>query len=298
MFPAIIARRGRRTMDLSVVSSFKRLGAGSFATVFVSEGRGAVVVKQVKNPSDTALLQKEHGDLEQLYQAYSSAGKSTFFSLPRPYGYYGDYWSFAQRADIPRTLDLGLPPHAMYVMQRIWPVPNSITERIRNMFFPDRVKEQPFAPFLARLYLGKASARADSQFFCSENYPLDASRLERLGLPTKDIAAGMGQMLALINFQAGKDARDIEFVLCGDPDNPLSSDPTFSCIDFNQMRPHNNDAEAIVSSISANDPYFPRPSSQHWVDFADAYEDGAVAVDPMAADIARSVLAHLRELWK
>jgi hypothetical protein len=32
-------------MDLATVSTFTRLGAGSFATVFVSEGRGGAVVK-------------------------------------------------------------------------------------------------------------------------------------------------------------------------------------------------------------------------------------------------------------
>ena len=37
----------QRLMDLATVSTFTRLGAGSFATVFVSEGRGGAVVKQV-----------------------------------------------------------------------------------------------------------------------------------------------------------------------------------------------------------------------------------------------------------
>ena len=104
----------QRLMDLATVSTFTRLGAGSFATVFVSEGRGGAVVKQVKAPGNADLLCKEHADLETLYR--ECASPSSFFQLPRPFGFYNDYWTFAREANIPRTLDLGLPPHAMYVM--------------------------------------------------------------------------------------------------------------------------------------------------------------------------------------
>lgn len=285
-----------RTMDLAVISTFKRLGAGSFATVFVSEGRGGVVVKQVQDPANATLLCKEHNDLEILFKACETAGPS-FFSLPRPYGFYNDYFTFAREVGIPRTMDLGLPPHAMYVMQRIWPVPASLTERIRELFFPDTVKNQPFAPFLARLYLGRAHSRAGNRFFCSENFPLDAARIEKLALPASQIAAGMGQMLARINFRAGRDGRDIEFVICGDAGNPLSKQPTYSCIDFNQMRAHNSDVDVIVSAIVANDPYYPRPSSPLWASFVDAYTAEASLVDSSSAMLAQQVLAELHKQW-
>jgi hypothetical protein len=285
-----------RTMDLAVVSTFKRLGAGSFATVFVSEGRGGAVVKQVQDPGNAHLMYKEHEDLQRIVAACDAVGPS-FFSLPRPYGFYDTYFAFAREADIPPTVDLGLPPHAMYVMQRIWPVPTSLTERIRELFFPDVFKTQPFAPFLARLYLGRTRTRTNSRFFCSENFPLDATRIEQLALPADQIAAGMGQMLGRINFQAGRDGRDIEFVLSGDAFNPLSKQPAYNCIDFNQMRPHSGDAAAIVSAITANDPYYPRPSSPQWASFADAYTAEANSADPSSTALSHQVLAALCECW-
>ncbi|KAG1652791.1 hypothetical protein FOA52_008844 [Chlamydomonas sp. UWO 241] len=117
-------------MDLAIVNSFSRLGYGSFGTIFVSEGRGGVVVKQVQDPANAAVLDKEHRDLKQLYEVVSAGGSPSFFSLPRPHGFFQDYWTFAREADLPRTFDIGLPPHAMYVMQRIWPVPATLTERM------------------------------------------------------------------------------------------------------------------------------------------------------------------------
>ncbi len=101
---------------------------------------------------------------------------------------------------------------------------------------------------------------------------VDTVRMEQLGLPLGDIAAGMGQMLGRINFRAGRDGRDIEFVLCGDMSNPLSGRPSYACIDFNQMRPHGGDPGAIVDSIVSNDPYYPKPSSPHWGRFVAAYK--------------------------
>ena len=286
-----------RTMDLAVVSAFSRLGAGSFATVFVNECRGGAVVKQVKDPADGDLLDKEHGDLQRLHRDCTDC-TDAFFDLPRPFGFYSDYWTFARQAGIPRTVDLGLPPHAMYVMQRVWPVSTSLTERIRALFFPPDVRDLPVAPFLARLYLGRATSRATSRFFCAENFALDAERVEQLGLPSDRIAAGMGQMLARINFRAGRDGRDIEFVLCGDPHNPLSGQPAYCCIDFNQMRPHGGDAAAIVDSIASNDPYVPRPPSPYWAHFAAAYATEAAAASAAASELARAVLSRLEERWR
>ena len=293
LYPLLIVER---TMDVAVISTFKRLGAGSFATVFVSAARGGVVVKQVKDPADAKLLCKEHNDLEILIKACDAAGPS-FFSLPRPYGFYNDCFTFAREAGIPCTMDLGLPPHALYVMQRIWPVPASLTERIRELFFPVAVKNQPFAPFLARLYLGRAHSRMSYRFFCPENFPLDAARIEELALPASQIAAGMGQMLATINFRAGRDARGIKFILCGDADNPLRKQPAYSCIGFNQMRAHNGDADVIVSAIAMNDFNYPRPSSPLWASFVNAYTAEASLVDSSSAMLAHQVLAALHKQW-
>ena len=285
-----------RIMDLSLVSSFKRLGSGSFATVFVSEGRGGVVLKQIQDPTTFHLLEKEHIDLEILNQSCNTPS-DLFFQLPRAYGYYYDYFSFAKELDVPSTVDMGLPPHALYVMQRVWPVSMGIAIRIRDMFFPERMRDQPVSPFLARLYLGKAALRPDNRFFNSENFPLDAERITQLGLPAGDIAAGMGQLLARINFRAGRDGRDIEFVLCGHPENPMSKLPWYSCMDFNQMRSHQGNVDVITSSITSNDPYYPRPGSTFWCRFTGAYMAEAEAVSPSAKTLATDVVDKLIDAW-
>jgi hypothetical protein len=276
-----------------MISSFRRLGAGSFATVFVSDDRGGVVVKQVKDPATADILSKEHQDLEKLYAACNKP--EYLFRLPQPHGFYDSYHDFAKDVNIPRTMDLGLPPHAMYVMQRIWPVSNSLSIEIRDKFYPEAMKQQPCAAFLARLYLG--SDKTSSLFFNSENFPLYAPRIEQLGLPASTIAKGMGELLSSINFEAGKDGRDIEFVLCGSPSNPLSRAPSYSCIDFNQMRDHDNDIDTICSSITANDPYYPRPSSPYWADFTAAYLAVARAVGTEAGHMAAQVLEKLVAKW-
>eukprot|EP00798_Chlamydomonas_sp_ICE-L_P032813 gene32813-biopygen14022 len=264
---------------------------GSFATVFVSEGRGGVVLKQIQDPCKdaVAMLMKEHDDLLTLNSV--CGGSSEFFQLPRAHGSYTDYYSFAQEAGIQRIEDMGLPPHALYVMQRIWPVSHWLATRIRDLFLPKPFSDQPPPQLLARLYLGNGTSRQGSRFVNTENFPLSADRIERLGLPADKIAAGMGQMLASINFKAGRDGRDIEFVLCGHPENPLSKVPFYECIDFNQMRPHGGSAIVIVSSMVSNDPYYPRPWSPQWQAFADAYLATAVEANesPLAQDVLQKI---------
>jgi hypothetical protein len=300
---------------LMTADTFVRLGSGSFATVFVGEGRGCVVLKQVHDPTRNAELDKEHADLRLLHEV--CCGSDALFVFPRPFGFYRDYLGFARETG---TEDPGPSApsgqlhssHALYVMQRMWPVPLGVAGRIRDEFFPEG---QKVAPFLARLYLGRARSSGRSRFFCAENFPLDAERIERLGLPSRAIAEGMGQTLGRINFRAGRDGRDVEFVLCGDPDNPLSKHPGYACIDFNQMRPHGDDAGVIVDSIVTNDPYYPRPPSPHWSSFAAAYLREAEEADADAAadaaaeaaadrppqttrhtDIARAVLEQLHPM--
>lgn len=281
----------QRTMDLAVTSSFVRLGAGSFATIFVSYERAAVVVKQVKDPLDVQKIYKEHEDLQHLYSCCS--GPEQLFKLPRPLGFFDSYTMFAQAAGISRTEDLGLPPHALYVMERIWPVPHKLALQIKEIFFPEDARSSVTPTFLARLYFGRE--KETSRFFNTENFPLYASRMEKLGLPAAALAKAMGEMLASINFVAGRDGRDIEFVLAGNPVNPWSPDPWFACIDFNQMRPHQGNPEVICGSIVSNDPYYPRPNSPYWSDFVSGYTASASKVN--ASELASSVVSLISQHW-
>eukprot|EP00128_Syssomonas_multiformis_P013883 Colp12_sorted_trinity150504_noHs@29443 len=77
----------------------------------------------------------------------------------------------------------------------------------------------------------------------------------------------MGHVLASIHFLANRDARDVEFVIGGSN----LDEPCFYCIDFNQMRPHNDDVRVLVDAFKINDPYFPKPGSKYWQPFKDGY---------------------------
>ena len=275
-----------RTMS---VNSFKRLGKGSFATVFVCEGRGGVVLKQVHDPDDVGVLLREHDDLVILNKECSNA--SQLFKIPCAHGSYKDYYSFAQDVG---TEDMSLPPNALYVMQRLWPISPAMATRIKDSFFPQPFRDQHL--LLARLYMGKGCGREESRFLNTENFPLYTDRIEKLGLPAEAIAAGMGRMLASINFNAGRDGRDIEFVMCGNPENPMSRVPSYFCIDFNQMREHCGDASVIVKSMVINDPYYPRPWSPYWGAFSGAYL--STAEEAGALPLAQDVLHGVHSFWK
>jgi hypothetical protein len=120
-------------------------------------------------------LSKEHTDLEVLFESCNT--NDGMFQIPRPFGFFEDYWTWAEAMGIDRSEDMGFPPQALYVMQRVWPVSPSISNKIRDLFFPASMKKKPVVPFLARLYLGRSSSRDISKFFSSENYPLDVSTL-------------------------------------------------------------------------------------------------------------------------
>eukprot|EP00898_Chlorokybus_atmophyticus_P002257 jgi/Chlat1/3031/Chrsp206S03285 len=280
----------------ALISRFERLGAGSFATVFCNKDYSAVVVKQVRHQADATKLLQEYKDLE-LLAAACSKQEHLIFQVPQPLGYYDTFQDFANALGNPPGMALGLPPVAMYVMQRMRPVPLEVGNAIMEKYFPEAEKEKPMPPFLARLYLGKETSQARSRFFNLENYPLTTDRIEGLGLPASRIAAGMGQLLSFINFEVGWDGRDIEFVLCSDPNNPMSQEPWYGCIDFNQMRAHNDDVHVIVQSITINDPYYPRPASPYWKAFSGAYLTGALNISPEAGELATSVLQELEKHW-
>ena len=275
-------------IQTTVPTDFVRLGAGTFATVYVSHFWGATVVKVAHDAGDGDVVRAEHETLSDLRRVCDG---SELFRLPRPLGCYPDFSGFA--ADMGLGGGSGgrlgsLPDRAMYAMERVWPVPPALASRILDTFLPEA--ERPDAHILlARLYLGTAGPRRMT-YFNTENFTLDVDMMERLGLPAADIAKGMGRMLALINFAAGKDGRDIEFVLCGDRRNPMG-EAGYACIDFNQVRPHEGDAGRILKSILMNDRYYPRPGSGYWGAFAGEYL--AVADSLGGGELAREVLGGM-----
>ena len=287
--------------------TFHRLGAGSFATVYACPAWAAVAVKQGSDPSRAPDLQREYDVLCRLCALSATLADvqphGHLFSLPRGLSFYDSFAALAESKDIKgdaATARMG--PGAVYLMERVWPVPPKLAGRIRTAFFPPAFK-QDTTPFVCRLYLGgreqpAAAADAAPGFFHAMNFPLTPDRLSALDQSCEKIAAGMASSLAFIHFGAVFDGRGVEFVLCGSPRDP-SERHSFYAIDFDQMRPLSGDAAAEASQIAdavwSNDPYVPRPGSTYWDVFSAAYTVAAVSFAKV--EVAKSVLAALEAHW-
>jgi hypothetical protein len=71
--------------------------------------------------------------------------------------------------------------------------------------------------------------------------------------------------------------------------------PSYTVIDFNQMRSHNGNADTIISAIVTNDPYYPRPGSRYWKVFKAAYRSRGAACG--YEELAKGVIRGLKQEW-
>jgi len=286
--------------------TFQKLGAGSFATVFVRSGT-RTAYKEVQRSDDHQVLRAEYDALEKIYTLCNT---DSFFQLPCALGFYEpESQSYATHISSPPTTSRRRPSRpaikrqtfrsfdrAVYAMERIFHLPDQMSSEIALNFYPTGQQSQP-GPRLCRLYLGKDLDRP-SRFFNSANFPLDVARYETLCQsgdlsPVGDVAYGMGEMIGRIHWRGGFDARDIEFVIGGDGFDEVS----YFVIDFNQvsyffyllrisslnvsvllfqMRTWSKtlaDVTTLVEAHYNNDPYFPRarPNDPLYKEFKHGY---------------------------
>ena len=226
-----------------------RIGAGSFATVFASPGR-SIVIKVAHLVDSTSQVEKEFNSLHSVYTLCNS---DSIFAIPRALAFYDPLTKNilffppapgrGRRRDPRRPFEpdffANLPPQACYVMDRAAPLPPGIAELVRSKFYSERAMASgAVAPLMCRLYFGKELR--PSAFVNPNNFPIDVARYDVLYkerqnalLPKEEVAAGMGEMLSRIQWIAGYDARDIEFVMAGSPD---AGTVRLYVIDFNQVR--------------------------------------------------------------
>ena len=152
---------------------------------------------------------------------------------------------------------------------------------------------------LVRLYLGRRDGgqRRHAKTFGLRNFDLQVDEMERLRLPTEMYATAMADALAILHWRANVDANDIEFVLgssprvtsvpsaaewwTADPDGAIFANRVelngrslhIFCLDFNLCKHFKIDDIDVGSTIKLlangfwfNDPYYPRPASQHSAD--------------------------------
>lgn len=228
-----------------------RIGAGSFATVFVIRG-GPEAFKEVARATaeDTATLRQEFDFLEDIYRKCNG---DSFFAIPRGLAFNDPFAvsdgflahdapspaSVARRRGVRPVVTAGVMAafsRPAYAMDRVYALPYDAGKVIARLFFPPTIKD---SPALCRLYFGKDFSNAKaSRFINTQNFPLDASRYMQLRaafpeeLPDASvIAKGMGEMLARLHYRSAVDARDVEFVLGGAGKARFS----YFIIDFNQV---------------------------------------------------------------
>lgn len=261
------------------VTDLVQIGAGTFGAVFVPQTvNESIALKIVHHPSRAEEMRKEHEDLQLLYPIVVNDSDYFLFKVPKPMKYYPTLADLKAETmiDVINQHNLKDYPNecSLYAMEKVHPVPLALAISIRQQFFPEGLKNDT-RPFICRIYLGK-KVRQQTRFFNHLNFPLDADRLAQLKLnelyrwDTNYIAYEMGRCLGTIHFKARRDARDVEFVLGGRD----ILRPALFCIDFNQMLPWKNHSE-LVQSFYINDPYYPRPGSDHWEPFGLGYLHGA-----------------------
>lgn len=123
------------TEDLPVL---QRIGAGSFATVYISHG-GACAYKVVHNPEDTEIIEKE---FRLISGVYLSCNTDSFFRLPRAATdtLHVDHSRF-DSGFTAKTFKLIGIVNDSYAMDRVFVLlPSGLGQRIRELYYPTSFK--------------------------------------------------------------------------------------------------------------------------------------------------------------
>ncbi|KAL7278751.1 hypothetical protein ACG7TL_007756 [Trametes sanguinea] len=250
-----------------------RIGAGSFATIYAVPGR-SIVLKVAHSQDHAAQVKAEY---ENLHSIYTRCNSDSLFAIPRALAFYdpqvqellfyppspGRGRSRQPRKPFSPSFFSKVPPRPCYVMDRVAPLQPDVAEFIHSSMYPSAASDAP-DPLICRLYFGEQLRPSAS--VNPNNFPIDVARYQLLAqqLPNdipsiEDVAAGMGEMLSRIHWNAGYDARDVEFVMAGAPDSAITR---FYILGFNQVHSFtkvNEDVTSLVDVFFSSDPYYPRP---------------------------------------
>jgi len=193
--------------------------------------------------------------------------------------------------------------------ERIIPLPRTIRDSLVNAYCSGDAALKAAArddrantACLARVYLGRRRrVRVKPQtYFSLRNFPLHVDQILDIGLEARPWAVAMGKTLAVMHWEVGCDARDVEFVLgCKGtlsaaelrrlPGKTSTRGRVVGfgrrAVDlwmlyFNQVRRMSMDERGVDWAVHAffeNDPYFPRPYAEDseeqelWTVFEKAY---------------------------
>lgn len=195
-------------------------------------------------------------------------------------------------------------PTTGFLSERIFPVPLPVRAAIVDAFAPKDVKrskesflgQQENKDCLIRVYLGRRQSRPASNTFRLRNFDMTINEMEVLRLDTVLYAETLAETLAIIHWKAKLDANDVEFVFGSAPAQRrrpaaaelrqtnrsdverLASEVDFRhrsigiwLLDFDQCKTFAEDEDGVRQlerGFYFNDPYYPRPISEHPQDVA------------------------------
>jgi hypothetical protein len=247
------------TMSTQEIGTPARLGAGSFATVYVISG-GLIAFKEVSHIDNAEEIRQEYDTLDNIYLQCNT---DSFFVVPRAFAFFNplteDFATTAPSLPSANRFRTGRPlvtPDVMayfqqptYAMDRVHALPINVRRHLAGRYFPSQASD---GPALCRLYFGRDYTGATpSRFVNTVNFPLDEARYSQMATlfhflpPAVDVARAMGNMLSRLHHRASVDARDVEFVLGGDGGAGF----TFFLIDFNQASAVINRFCVVLNSL-------------------------------------------------
>lgn len=191
-----------------------------------------------------------------------------------------------------------------FQMQRIHPMPPSCQSEYLNIVsahLSDADKQRLMdaegaEDCLIRPYLGRDSLEHKprvSRYFSSLSWGiLPGDEVRKLGFPPARLAEIMGRTLAVLHWEVGTDANDVELSLGAAPVDASVTDnnrkqrlredktPVLWLFDFDRCSrmPSNTktgwshkDVELCVKAFYETEPYYPRPDQALWQEFKKAY---------------------------
>ncbi|KJK62569.1 Zinc finger protein [Aspergillus parasiticus SU-1] len=283
--------------------NYIRIGAGFCGTVWATSLDGPAIKREDGGPSrslanDYAMHKRALDALSKL----SSKKTSNRDDLIQPQVRIPQCYSFLTPQDTwwgenLTRFPLGYSPCNAISSERTPPLPENVRALIVEKYCPPEIKNQILSSgnnraCLIRPYIGRkrtygTAVNAKSKFrgFSLQNYTLHLNQMVELGIPSDHIecyASMMGEALATLHWLGEIDGNDVEFVLAPPPrhDSRITAmtnvlgKHTLWMIDFDLCRSMTMDLEGVEQAVNAfrrNDPFYPRPHTDHWIAFGQQY---------------------------
>lgn len=299
-----LAAKNQAALDNPELKAFTQVGKGQCGTVFALTGTTRVL--KIANPGKDEQLfndYRRHARVEDALKETFS-GLRVNISLPNLGTWVGArnemFWT-NHRGRFPEGF---VQPTSGFLSERIFPVPFPVRSAIVDAFAPKDVKknkesflsQQENKDCLIRIYLGRRQDRVSNNTFRLRNFDMTVNEMEFLRLDTVLYSETLAQTLAIIHWKAKLDANDVEFVFGSAPAEKmrptvaeldatnlldmgkLASEVDFIhrsigiwLLDFDQCKGFPEDTNGVKQLERAfyfNDPYYPRPISEHPKDVA------------------------------